>query len=393
MRHRRKPPSLRLHKATGQAVVTLNGTDHYLGRHGTQASKSAYDRLIGQWLVGGRRLPEPENSQDSTNTGRSDRETIVVKEIVLAYLEHAETYYRGPDGNPTQELKNVKDALLPVREQYGNSPAVEFGPLALRAVREHMVVSGLARTTINARIHRIRRCFRWAVSVQKLPGTLIHELETVDALTRGRSAARETDPIEPVPIEDVHTTLPHLNRVVRAMVQIQLLTGCRAGEVMIMRGCDLTMGDPNWEYRPGHHKSSWRGKKRVIPLGPKAQNVLKPFLKSDLGAFLFDPKDVLADVEARRTGKKRRPKRTSYRYDRRTYRQAVIRACDRAFPHPVLSKIAKRKLTSEQHQELRDWKKRHRWCPLQLRHTHGTRVRAKYGLEGAQVTLATLEPT
>ena len=32
-------PGYRKHKASGQAVVTLNGRDHYLGPHGTKASK------------------------------------------------------------------------------------------------------------------------------------------------------------------------------------------------------------------------------------------------------------------------------------------------------------------------------------------------------------------
>ena len=41
-------PRYRKHKASGQAVVTLNGTDHYLGPHGTKVSKVEYDRLIRQ---------------------------------------------------------------------------------------------------------------------------------------------------------------------------------------------------------------------------------------------------------------------------------------------------------------------------------------------------------
>ena len=36
------------YKRTDQAVVTLNGRDYYLGKHGTGASRQAYDRLIGE---------------------------------------------------------------------------------------------------------------------------------------------------------------------------------------------------------------------------------------------------------------------------------------------------------------------------------------------------------
>lgn len=49
----RRIPSYRLHKPTGQAVVTLDGRDVYLGRHGTPKSREAFDRLTAQWLANG----------------------------------------------------------------------------------------------------------------------------------------------------------------------------------------------------------------------------------------------------------------------------------------------------------------------------------------------------
>ncbi len=62
MRRRKRLPSYRPHEPTGQAVVTLNGKDYYLGRHGTQMSKDAYDRLTAEWLAGGRQLPAAQRS-------------------------------------------------------------------------------------------------------------------------------------------------------------------------------------------------------------------------------------------------------------------------------------------------------------------------------------------
>jgi hypothetical protein len=49
-------PSYRKHRGSGQAVVSLNGRDFYLGPHGTKASKLEYDRLIGEWLQQGRQI-------------------------------------------------------------------------------------------------------------------------------------------------------------------------------------------------------------------------------------------------------------------------------------------------------------------------------------------------
>jgi isochorismate hydrolase len=63
--------------------------------------------------------------------------------------------------------------------------------------------------------------------------------------------------------------------------------------------------------------------------------------------------------------------------DRRTYRQAVVRACDRALLHPVLSTIPPKELTAEQRAELKEWWKAHRYSPLQLRHTVATLVRLR----------------
>jgi hypothetical protein len=43
-------PSYRHHKPSGQAVVTLNGKDFYLGLWQSEVSKAEYERLVGEWL-------------------------------------------------------------------------------------------------------------------------------------------------------------------------------------------------------------------------------------------------------------------------------------------------------------------------------------------------------
>jgi integrase len=385
-----KLPSLRHHKASGRAVVTLNGRDHYVGAWNSPESRVEYDRLVAEWLASGRGQAKVAEYASTAQTKPT------VEEVILAYWKFAETHYRGPDRTPTQELANMKDALKPVRKLYGHTLAQSFGPLALRAVRDAMVKSGLARSTTNARINRIRRVFRWAVSVELIPAAVDQALQTVQGLQKGRTEAHETDPIHPVPMEDVEATLPHLPRPVAAMVRLQLLTGCRLGEIVVMRGCDLFPGEPTWEYRPARHKNEWRGQARAIPLGPRAQEIVKAFLKPDTMAYLFAPADAVEEMRNRRreTRKTRRTpselnrlartaKRRARRgetiapqYDRRTYRQAVVRGCDRAFPHPTLSAVKPEDLTPEQCAELKRWRDDHRWSPLQLRHAAGTAIRA-----------------
>ncbi|MFY9252175.1 MAG: hypothetical protein WAO83_01880, partial [Fuerstiella sp.] len=50
----RRIPKYALHKATGQALVRLDGRAHYLGQHGTDESRQKYDQLIAGWLSGNR---------------------------------------------------------------------------------------------------------------------------------------------------------------------------------------------------------------------------------------------------------------------------------------------------------------------------------------------------
>ena len=70
-------PRYRRHKRSGQAIVTLNGRDHYLGPHGSQTSVSEYDRLVAEWLASGRRLEQAE-----ANAAKSDADLVRYEQLV-----------------------------------------------------------------------------------------------------------------------------------------------------------------------------------------------------------------------------------------------------------------------------------------------------------------------
>lgn len=53
----RKTPSLRLHKATGQGYVELNGRRIYLGKYELPETEERYHATISEWLANGRKLP------------------------------------------------------------------------------------------------------------------------------------------------------------------------------------------------------------------------------------------------------------------------------------------------------------------------------------------------
>ncbi len=63
-RPRNSVPSYRLHRQSGQAVVTLpdglgGRRDVLLGKFGTAESRQEYARVISEWEATGRRLPPP----------------------------------------------------------------------------------------------------------------------------------------------------------------------------------------------------------------------------------------------------------------------------------------------------------------------------------------------
>jgi hypothetical protein len=166
-------PAYTHHKPRDCARVRIDGKPYYLpGRYGSAESRAAYDRLIAEHMTA-RALGGPQAPRGVA---------VTVAEMLLRYREHALKHYRGPDGRPTDEVKNLGDALSPVRVLYGDTPAAEFGPLALEAVRSEMIRVGLARTTINARVHRIRRAFRWAVARELVPPSVVAALDAVAAL-------------------------------------------------------------------------------------------------------------------------------------------------------------------------------------------------------------------
>ena len=211
-------PKYRKHRATGQAVVTLSGRDFYLGPHGTKSSRREYDRLIGEWLACGRQ-PLHASTAD-----------LSVAELCVRYLKYARSRY-VKNGRPTGEWCAIRSALRSVRTFYSRQPAAEFGPLALKAVRNKMIEANLAISTINQHIGRIRRMFRWGVAEQLVRPDIYHALVALAGLRRGRGEARETKPVMPVDDATVEATLPHLPDIVADMVRFQRSTGCRPAEV------------------------------------------------------------------------------------------------------------------------------------------------------------------
>lgn len=95
----------------------------------------------------------------------------------------------------------------------------EFGPKALKAVRQSFVDRGACRTYVNQLTQKIRRIFRWAVSEELTPPATYQALQAVPGLKRGRCTVRESEPVNPVPKEHLQAVKAHLSRQVWALIQ------------------------------------------------------------------------------------------------------------------------------------------------------------------------------
>lgn len=360
-----KIPSYRHNKATNRAVVTISGKDFWLGSYESPESHRRYDALIAEWISNGRRLP------------RADDEPITIAEVMASYFDHVASYYVDGDGQPTSEQSTIRGALRHLRKLYEDLPAVDFGPMQFKAVRQRMIESGWCRNHINKQCSRLKSMFRWATENELVEPSIYHALQAVRGLAKGRSPAPDHEAIKPVPTEHIQAIRRHVSRQVWALIQLQLLTGARAGELVMMRPIDLDTSGRIWTYKPHQHKTAHHGHQRTIYLGPQAQGLLKPFLRRAVEAYMFSPSEAEAERRAIQhqkrvtplhygnrpgTNRKRKPNRKPRdRYDVSSYRRAIQRACDRGeVPH---------------------------WHPHQLRHNAATNLRREHGIEAARVIL------
>jgi integrase len=388
-RPRNTVPAYRRHSQTGRAVVSIyrqdgSRTEVILpGKYGSDQSKQEYERLLCQLRANGGKLPSDAARKDFT-----------VAELVLKYMEHASTYYVDPvSKEPTTEQSAIREAVRPLVRMYGDSLIGEFDSLLLESVQTAMATDatlteeerqkktkrnrpiGLARTTINRHIDRIKRIMRWGCVKKIVPPHNLVNIEAVQGLRQGRSIARETEIVKPVDPEIVEQTLPFMAPVPADMVRLMLLSGCRVGELCQLRGCELDRSGTEWVFAPDRHKTAHRGLIRNIVFGPQAMLILRKYLKADPGAYLFSPAEQDRIIkEQKRAARKSRvqpsqldrsrpnPKhKPGECYDPQGVNRAIRRGCEKAGVAP--------------------------WHTHQLRHSAALNILREFGPEAARSAL------
>lgn len=379
----KRPPKYRLHKSTGQAVVSLCGKVIQLGPFGSPRSHERYQQEIERWRslrhLGHSELaasePEPiEISLKELQSRRRRGHPVTLNEASLLYEDYAHGYY-VKNGVVTREGEQVSEMLRLLLGHHGDDELDEFGPVRLKELRERMISQfDWSRKYINEIVNRIRRLFAWACENELAPPSVHQGLQTVAGLKKGRSAARETKKVTVVDDAIVDVTLQHTPEIVADMVRFQRLTGSRPGEVCTLRLCDIDRTEEVWVYQPAAHKTEHHDLTRLVMIGPKAQQILKPYFDREAEAYCFVPAETAWMAKHRRGAEgaaatfqavldrahgvilKRGPLKP---YSVGSYRLAVNRAAGKAGVP--------------------------KWSPNRIRHTAATEVRKRFGLEAAQV--------
>jgi integrase len=346
----------------GRAYVKLSGQRIALGPWASDEADENYRRAIAEWLSNDRHVPP-----------REDEQVVTVTEVCVAFLKHAQRRQSPGD------LDHIRAAFKVLRGLYGSEPVESFGPKRLRIVRDRIIAKNhVSRGTINKRIRWIRRAFKWAASMEMCDERIYRRLDTVDNLKRGEGG-KEPRKVRPVPRCDIRRVRRHLPRPVRALVDLQLLTGARPGELVRLCAAHIDMSEKTWSVtydgtdEQKSHKTDYLNKERVIWFGRRAQKILQMFMSTGrrIDQPIFTPKQACLDAAQRRGnhGRRANQKPNARKTDRTvgdqyttaSYRRAIHRVC-KQLGVPT-------------------------WGPHRLRHNAATALRNEFGLDVASAVL------
>lgn len=288
-------PVIRVHKSTKQYVVYHGGKRHYLGpwaptdRKPPQSVQVAFATLVGRIYA---------IAEDVPNKPDFWQRSLTVAELAEGFLNFVQQ-------DRPKDLSRWRCYLRPLLELFADWPLTSFGPARLIKVQDRLVSLGHSRTGTDHTIGKIRQVFSWGVCREFVKPEQLVALRTVPGVRHGRAVEKKAR--GKVADSIVIETLPHLPPRIRVMVQVQRLTGMRPSEVCLMTMGQIDRSKPVWWFNPDHHKTAHHDQERRIPLGPKVQEILGPWLRADPDRPLFSPAESLKEWQDSRRKKKNKP--------------------------------------------------------------------------------------
>ncbi len=319
---------------TGRAFTKVNGRFLSLGKADSPESKLRFAKVLEDHAKG--------VLVSKAEKPAVDRDQISINELAALFVGRELARF-----SPAERYCQLT-AIRLLRKMFGETPVDEFGPLRLRVLRDARVAGDLkakgddgkpcprkpwSRDSCNRQVKRIQALFRWGVSFEMVPESVAAALSTIRILMPGETTAKESEPRRAVSQADFDAAKARLKPLYRDVLQLMALTGARPGELVNLRVCDLERNGEVWRADLKRHKTSHKGKRRVLFFNAAAQAILLKHMKADPDALILGCR-------------------------RDNFSSAVRRACKRAGVAPFV--------------------------PHEVRHTVATRLADEVGLEAAQ---------
>jgi len=299
-----------------------------------------YQKAVSNWLARGGLEAPPLVPEEGATCG----------DLAAAYLSYAEKTFRKR-GKPTKLFGHANEVCKPMVRLFGDLPAECFGPQESRAIREELLRDGKrSKTTVQQYHARLKAMWGWAEREGIISQQAMLSVRAVVWFHPGILARETPGKKQPVPLEDVEATLPHIPEAGQAMIGVQLVSAMRPVEVVYLRASDLEETDGLLKYTASEDANKMAHKKivRVVYFGDKGQAILQPWLEAARqegpDAYLF-PSLCKRQESDRADG----------------YRLAIALACRKAGVK--------------------------RWSPGRLRHTRSMETEGVYGLAGSSAEL------
>lgn len=407
---RRKPgpqkefvrPEIKHHAARNEACIFHENGRIYLGKWD---GESAIPTEVYQtWLQTCSFLEERYHAKKAGVPAPEEDSDIVIDQALAMWfgwlkLTPVSKGCLRKSGDLTDFFYSAPKHLFPLRAMYGNTNIVDFDGECLEALQTRMLAGtwwhpqntgGAKRqpkpwspSMVNKATSTIIRFFRYLELKRHVP------LGTIQNLKSAGRFEEEGSSREPVSPEVVDATLPYLTPPVRALIELQLLTGARPSELAKIRPADLDRSDPScWKYAIKKHKTSYRKKVRTLFFYAPAQMVLRSYLNRDPEEFCFKP------IEGWRWGQRQqaktdRPARKTPIYPSELERRKRLKQERKARPkkrqfqalydYHVLTVAVGRAVVRAN----RDGLDLPHWTPYQVRHTVATLTRLEHGAQAS----------
>ena len=282
----------------------------------------------------------------------------LVRDLIIKICPEATTDTFGPS-----DMKKMRDYLLK------------------QTVKRHGNEEPLTANYINKLLGTIKTAFKWGVAEGFCEGGDYYRISLFKNVDAERTTARESSRHRNITEKEFQAVQKRVLPIYQDILTLLWDTGMRPSECCSMRWDEVKFNKQKkvWFYQPKVHKTSGKGKERIIPLTDDEKNIIDQY-KND-GDYVFTPAQARRQQsEIRRANRKTKlyPSHLKRNEQRQTGKQIAV--CGEHINPREFGKIIKRAVKAA----ILDGELKEEWTPYDLRHTAITRFIVTLGPKAAQ---------